>query len=567
MTDDKPDSGIKSFGVGFGPAPSASAIQPPPPYRVLIAGDFGIAEDGNVHDLAGSDVADLLDDLRPSIPVSVDNLLGSHPSTVTETFVLSSTKDLRPETLLSRFAHYREAKAALDGGTAGQLDSQGQTFDLLAVAVRAGTPGQTPPQPSPTPSSSGDSDDDLLKMLSSTSLSGERITPETPTNAAKSAVNAFISESVTPHHDRSTGPAAGALDMLTAQGKACLGDARLAQILENWASLRLFMKETAGEVRPHVHLLQVSDDSDENSVGDRLAGDTGALLHELYDVILLANRQGLGNDRIGVLKRVAAIAHEFDTIALASAEIAPGGHDPSEIAALDNPEPVFEEPGFEAFAGLRAHESARHLALFWNDALLRGETDTAPALMAPAAWVGLILIVQKIVASGWPVLPAGDRRDFDDLDTATITVRGREMAIATRALLAPDGAAGLARIGLAGLCADPDRTSVFFAHTPVFARASGGDRYRPVSNALSLARLNMLLQDVLMEHLDRSRPIESVADAIRNAFADMSRALAGNPTFTVDPTTGEDGRPLLAIAVHMPEGVADGRSFTFQIPF
>src|SRR4029453_12852404 len=81
--DDDKQSGIRSFSCALGPAPPEAprATRPAPPYRLLIAGDFGIAEEGRRLPLSG-DLAELLGEARPVVEVSAQNLLGSFPVTL-----------------------------------------------------------------------------------------------------------------------------------------------------------------------------------------------------------------------------------------------------------------------------------------------------------------------------------------------------------------------------------------------------------------------------------------------------------------------------------------------------
>ena len=567
MSDDKADTGIKTFSVGFTSAPKPEEISSAPRYRILIVGDFGVDNDRSTHRIAGRDVSELLAELRPTFAIAYANRLGTLPARLSEAVSLAALKDLRADKLLAQFSHFVEAKDAAHGGELEGLRSKGQVFDTLCAAASSRS---TPAPPSartetlpPVGREDDDGADDLDRLFSMVDAPDDK-SPAGDTAAA--AVQAFLSDAVGSASLKPTQsePVQSVTSLLDQQAAAILSDPRLCHVIENWLSLRLFLNETNGDKRPDVDLLHVPFGATAEEIGSVLAGENGALAHELYDLVFFANRQNLGNDVADRLRAVADAAAAFDGFALVTLDAEIAGQTPEGLASYETPQSLFEAPGFETFNSIRIQQRSEHMALFWNDALLHAQEGTVPARLIPSAWIALIMIVGQQMATGWPALPANTRIELSDLDLTIGTSGGRDVAHATRVVAKPDSAAGLAAAGIAALCGENNKPSVYFSHTPTVRAAQVGGRYRPITARLVLARLNTLLQGVLMEHLDREATADDAAAELRIQFAALSKSLVHHPQFNVSAVLRRPWRHL-----HRDGGVhadRDSRRSGFLVP-
>jgi hypothetical protein len=547
---DKP-SGISSFSVGFGTSAAGErrALPPAPPYRLLVAGDFGFAEEGERRSFAG-DLAELIETARPGLEVTVGNRLGSLPASVSATIAIRSLADLRPAALLGQFGHHRDAAEALRRGD-GALEAAGQRYDRLA-AMSSGAGAAPPPD---------DQGDDLSSLLKTS----RRARPEDNTPAG--LVASFIAENLTP----ATGTAAArqapadAGGLLQEQALAFLSDRRLGQILENWAGLRLLV-DTVGKARAiEITVLQVSAGADAEAAGEHLAGDNGAMHEELYDLLLFANRCAATAAGTDLLKALGEAADAFDIVALVTLEPDFARVPPDRLAGMDAPHHTLSGPGFEAFNALRAQAVARRLGIFWNDVLAQEETPDSPALFIPAAWAAAAIALRSAAGSGWPVLGAGNG-ELSGFPVATHLLRGREVAVATRALLSAESAAGLASAGIATLGGRADRDSVTIARAPLYASFKTNNPQPPtLDDQMVLARISQLLQSVLPAVLGEAGSAEQKAELLQARFADLAGTIPQSPRFNV-MAADEGGKPLLDIAVMLPEGLVARNRLEFQIP-
>jgi hypothetical protein len=548
--EDRP-SGISSFSVGFGTAPGEErqALRPAPPYRLLIAGDFGFADEGERRPFGG-DLAELIDSAAPTLEVTVENRLGSFPATVSETVALRSLAELRPAALLRQFGHHREAADALQRGD-GALEAAGQRYDRLAAA--SASAGTAPP--------AGGGEDDLSAML----RTSRRARPED--NSPAGLVSSFIAENLTPGGDAPSArkTPAGAAGLLADQALAFLSDRRLSQILENWTGLRVLLDAVGRERDIQITLLQVAAGSGAEAVREHLAGDSGALHEELYDLLLFANRCPATAPGTDLLKALGEAADEFDIVALVTLEPDFARVPADRLGGMDAPHHALSAAGFEAFTALRAQAVARRLGIFWNDVLAQEGTAGTPALYVPAAWIAAALALRATAATGWPV-PAAAGGELSGFPVTTHMLRGREVAAATRALLSGESAAGLASAGIATLTGRVDRDGVAIARAPLYASFKTNNPQPPtLDDQLVLARISQLLQSVLPGVLGETASPEQKAEMLQARFADLAAAIPHSPRFNV-MATEEGGKPLLDIAVLLPEGLVARNRLEFQIP-
>ncbi|WP_370201125.1 hypothetical protein, partial [Roseibium sp.] len=126
--------GIASFSIGLGnKGHGAVPIKPAPPFRVLIAGDFGLAATGVAFNITGQDVEEILEQKTPSFSVSAANMLGSHPPELEEKVSFARLKDLHPTKLLRGFRFVRDLEAA--SGDQEQLAVHDQRYDKIGKSA------------------------------------------------------------------------------------------------------------------------------------------------------------------------------------------------------------------------------------------------------------------------------------------------------------------------------------------------------------------------------------------------------------------------------------------------
>lgn len=568
---DQKESGIKSVSVGLGSGPRQrpDEVPPVPFYRVLLAGDFGINDDGICHELAGRDLADLLSDLCPEFTIEVENLLGSHPSRLSETISLEKPRHLRPENLLPRMTSQTDAREAVDRNDPAFLERFGQRYNSLLQLLAHPSAGSVSADETRagTPSGEGDPSepsDDIDRLLSMVAIpAGKAIA--TP---AKSVLESFIENNVVRRSeagkstDRSSAELAG--ELLLHQAGEFFSEPRCRQVLENWLGLRLLLGNTRGEGAPTFSLLQIDLDADADTISQKLAGREGALPLELYDLIIFANRCALKNEGISKLKALASAAHEFDTLALAT--LTPDFSDiPAEqLAAMDAPHQCVDRIGFEAFQSLRNQEAAHHLGLLWNDGLIRAVSTESPEYFVPAGWIAVTMISQHLIKTGWPALPPNMRIDLDALEVHSKKIGGRELADAVRATLASESAASLASIGISALAGQENRANVYFPFATLNAGGTG-DESRPITDGMVLARINCLLQSVLMESLDANQPLTSIVQALDKGLSEVTAAYSDRVQFDVSSGTADDGGPVIEISAHVARDIAAQQIFEFKV--
>lgn len=558
--DDDKTSGIKTVSVGFGSAPSSArqAIRPAPPYRVLIAGDFGLSEGDGSLPVAGRDLAELLADTRPRVAVTAANVLGSFPATVSETVELTALGDLRPRTLIGQLGHHSRAAEAAGSGNERFLAEAGQLYDRLVAKLPGQQGGTASTSASSTDEAGGDGLDSLFGMIAMESRKPD------PGDSPADRVSAFIFENIAPNRSTaapSMGSAAEAL--LDAQALAFLSDDRLRQVLENWYGLRLLLEARSRAVE--ITLLQVTVGTESETLLQRLAGSDGALQEDLFDILVLANRCSAMSAGAEMLKAVAEAADAFDTIALASLEADFALLPADRLAAMDAPQHAVDAAGFEVFKALRARDHANRLGLFWNDALAVEASSLNPELYIPAAWIAAALVLRNVAQTGWPGLRASAGDELGGFAVTAKTLGGREVATATRVQATDESAAGLAGFGISTLNGRIDRDSVHFARAPLFS-AKGVAAKETINDHLVLARINQLLQAELPAVLNSDASAQAKADSLGARFDALAEAFAVSPVFTVTTAKGQDGEALLDISVRLPQGVADRGRFGFQIP-
>jgi len=582
MGDDKdqPTSGIKTYSVGFGETPAQSrSTLPPPAYRVLIAGDLGTKETG-LCEITGQDISELLKRFKPELTVEARNILGSMPAMLSETIALDHQRDLRPANLLKKMAFAADARAAAKSGTL-QSDKRFDKIDAsapssLAAAAQARTdqdPSQAAPPP-PSASAGGNpasEDGDLDRLFSMVETPAKPDHKSGQDEQAKQLLNAYIAQSVsssTPGADTSGKTDTTGLDAaLASQAAVFLDHPRFSAIYDNWQGLKVLLANMPADAEIRLFFVQFAKDADPDEVDALLSGPDGPFSSAAFDVVLYANRCALSGPGVGVLKKIARSAEENAVCAITSLEPDFAGLPAEDLAWKDAPHQALESDAFSVYRGLRQSSAGGNLALFWNDACVRPLGDGFPALFVPAAWIAVLAVLVGEAEHQWPRLATGIRFSFDHLDLLEHGEKHHTVASVGRAHVAPQAAEGLASAGISCLEGQANRSNVFFRSVPVLREVAADEEEGrgSVNHALTVARLNTLLQLAFVAAPPDAENAEASAEAIGRYLSDLSDALQGSVTFSVEKEIGETGGAILNIDAHARLSGASTKEFGFAI--
>ncbi|GGB45879.1 hypothetical protein GCM10011316_17490 [Roseibium aquae] len=568
-------SGIKSFtvGLGDGTAP-ARAVLPPPPYRVLIIGDLASPETG-LCEISGLDLSELMARLAPELTIEAENHLGSMPVHLSETLRLTQPRDLRPAHLLKTMSFAADARAADRSGnlrTDTRFDRIGAAAgDTPAPGVPVHqSPAGSPPLPSGNPAPPDSGDDDLDRLFSMVDPPAQSTEKGPDQNAAKNLLNAYIASTATssPAAPRHSGDRSSTLEAaLIHQAGLFLDQPRFKTVYGNWQGLKILLSNLPETSQVRLFFYQLDRTAGSEAAHDRLSDPDGPFADAAFDLVLFANPVDLTGPSAGLIKTITRLAEENATCALTSLEPDFSGVPAGALAAMDAPHQTLEGEAFAAYRGLRQETAGGHLALVWNDACVRSAEDGFPALFAPAAWIGLLAVLAGQASHQWPLLPTGVRFSFDNLELLEHPHSKGVVASIGRAHLAPGTAESLASAGICCLEGQANRANVFFRAAPVLKSVSAGeeDGRGSLNHALTLARLNTVLQLAFVAAPpDRDNP-DSSATALADALADLCASLGGGVSFRVHHETDETGADGLAVDAHVAQGGSTTKEFGFFI--
>lgn len=574
---DENKGGIASFSIGLGNSgPQAVPVSPAPPFRVLIAGDFGLPAAGAALNITGLDVAEILEPNAPAFSATVDNLLGSHPAQLEEEIRFASLKDLRPSTIRSRFRFVQDLETA--AGDLDRLAASGQRYDKVASALRANTSSSfKSDDASPLPSyddgpqdqkEQGASTDGLDSLFSMIDMSGGKDEPKDSSSLAKAAVDAFIQDTL--REEGGTQPATSAsaetmpgADLQAAQSDLFFASGKLSAVLRNWHSLKLLLSELETGLPLELQLLQLDHDLDADGLAGLLDGPSGALQAELYDIVLFADLMGLSGLGGAKVKALTSACADSDTVGLVNLMPDFAAMPGEDLGALDAAHQFLDKPGFEGFEGLRESEQASHLALFWNEARLSAAGNGYPAMFAAGAWVALAMILTQLESEAFPKLPVGTPVDFDALEVAEGKSMGRVVATAARFVTGHGLAPSLGQCGINVLEGVANRTDLVFRRGVTVK--PGKEGRGSLDQALLVSRLFSLFQEALGGAIVGGQSAEDRVAAVTRNLDDLSTALSGQVDFEVQRMNVED-QDLIGVSAVIRSGWATGQQHSFYLP-
>ncbi|WP_269584534.1 hypothetical protein [Roseibium sp. Sym1] len=573
---DENKGGIASFSIGLGKeGPQSTPVSPAPPFRVLIAGDFGLASRGAALNITGLDTAEILEPNKPAFSVTAENLLGSHPSAIEESISFSSLKDLRPARILSGFRFVQDLDAA--GEDPDRLAAQGQRYDkaleTLRSAGRPAAPETSEPLPdydSGAPKPEGGGTDGLDSLFSMIDMTGDKSEPSgsSSSSKAKAAVDAFIQNTLREEKATYSKPAAAeaaspVAALKAAQAALFFSQGKLHTVLQNWHSLKLLLSELETGLPLELYLLQIDCDLDRESLSDLLGGPSGALQAELYDIVLFANQTGVASADAEKVKVLAGECADSDTVGLLNLAAEFAGVPGEKVGGLEAAHQLLDEPGFETFQGLRESDRASHVALFWNEARLSAAGEGFPALFAPGAWIALAQILHQLGSEVFPRLPVGTPVDFDALEVAEASSMGRVVATATRFLAGHGLAPSLAQCGINVLEGVANRTDLVFRRGVTVK--PGKEGRGSLDQALLVSRLFSLFQEALGGAVTAGQSAEERESAVTRHLDELSRSLSGQVVFEVRRVDAED-QDLIGVSAVVRAGWAAGQQHAFYLP-
>jgi hypothetical protein len=583
--DDETPTGIKSFSVGLGDGtPLPQDRQPPPPYRVLIFGDFATSVAGLL-EITGKDISELISELSPALTVEAQNILGTLPATLIEDVSFKRPRDFKPAAVSKALEFRTTIKTAMAMGSVSGLADHGQRFDLLLDAAKSSSANAAPemtasgdaapkPQTSASPSSDSKSDEDdgldgLFSMVEPPKRSADS---EATQDLAKHAVQAFLSQTSSGEPRKSApptpAPAGGGASfnaMIEDQAALVIKDHRLHQVLENWLALRMLLAELPRESSIRLFLVQVSATAAIEDVLASLEEPEGALAHAAFDVVLAANESSLAKDGASGFKRLATVAVDNATCLLGTLTPDFAGESADTVGSRDTPHQMLDQIGFEQFASLRQSPASSSLALFWNKGRLIADDDGPADVGLPASWVALLSILHAQAANGWPDFGAGKKLSIDQLETAEHTTTGKPVADSVMTFVSQDSALSLASAGINVLRGQANRAEVYFAGSRTVSASKSDEPDAGVARALSMARLNTLLQVAFSTAPSGSKTAEESANNLQARLDEISDALFNAVQFSVSAARSEEDEDVLDIDATLTGSARGDRHFGFRI--
>ena len=577
---DENKGGISSFSIGLGDGtPQAVPVSPPPPFRVLIAGDFGLPSNRGLLNITGLDVAEVLEENQPEFDVQSANGLGSHPAELEEHLAFSKVKDLRPATIAGNFKFQREIAAAKVDPD--ELEAYGQRYDKLLARLRAGTATTAEQTDTPRPSAGSTASDDassgsgmgeavdgLDALFSMVNTPDKADKPSGNSEIAKAAVDAFVRKTlreesqdfVKPPPAKKSSPQS---ELADAQSRAFFAAPKLHTVMENWHGLKLLLSELSLSLPFELHLMQLDHDLAPDALADLIGGYDGALQAELYDVVLFANRTAVSGQDAECVKVITRECAESDTVGLIALQSDFSGVPGEELADMEAAHQLLEEPGFESFQGLRGTDAASHVSLFWNDARLSSEEPAYPAVFASAAWIALSRVIAQLANEVFPHLPVGVPADFDALEVEESVTMGRNVATAVRFHAGPGAAPSLAQCGINVLEGVANRTSLVFRRGVTLQ--PGKEGRGSLDQALLVSRLFSLFQEALGGALSPGQTADARVAAVADSLGKLSASLTGQVSFQVKRVQVED-QDLINVTASVLGGWASGQTHSFYLP-
>lgn len=536
------------------------------PLRLLVAGRFGL-EPGRLHRLDPGGVEALLDRTRPRLALRVDDLLRADGTALTVDLVFGHRRDFEPGAV---------ARAVPD--LAALLDAAPKVAPNAAAAP---TPAAAPPADRPA---EGSGDDALDRLLGMVDVPGTPAGPSAPDAAdpARAAVSGFIAGITR----RPAGkPASGAPDhsvegRLATQLAAIVGHPEFQALERSWGALRFLVRRVERGSALAIDVAEAGDDGLGELLEPLVPEDDPDPAGPVRIVVDLGDYDASDRD-VGRLRRLAAFGASRRAVVLANAGIGfAGDGGPEALAAMHDPETLFEDARYAAWRTLRDDGDAGWLGLCLTRVALRdagdGQRDKQlrfgrPARIGRPLEVGAApavaaLFAASAAATDWPcAVGTAVQPVVDNLVLVEDPAGGFHGPI--RPVPAARAADSLAAAGLIALVAERGRDTARLLRVPSVRRPSGRQ------DGAEVSLITRLFQAQVVHGLQWNSDRLFVGDdhvTIRGRVEAYLAALVSSTgpgaAAEVRLDRDDDDAPVLVIHVRSGSVAAPGAAMAFDVP-
>lgn len=544
------------------------------PLRLLVAGRFGLAP-GRLHRLDSGGVEALLDRTRPRLALRVQDLLRADGTALTVELAFGHRRDFEPGAVaraVPELARLLDAPTGADRASAGPAAPMRPAAAPGALPAAGGAPADGP------------GDDALDRLLGMVDVPGTPAGPSAPEPAdpARAAVSGFIAGITR----RPAGkPAAGAPDetvegRLAAQIAAIVGHPEFQALERGWGALRFLVRRVERGNALAIDVVEAGDDGLAELLEPLVPEDDPDPAGPVRIVVDLGDHDASDRD-VGRLRRLAAFGASRRAVILANAGIGfAGDGGPEALAAMHDPETLFEDARYAAWRTLRDDGDAGWLGLCLTRLALRdagdGQRDKGLRLARPArigrpldvgaAPAVAALFAGAAAATDWPCAVGTTVQPVVD---NLVLVEGRADGFDGPIRPAPSARAAdsLASAGLIALVAERGRDTARLLRVPSVRRPPGRQDSAEVSLITRLFQAQVVhgLQwnaDRLFngdDHATTRRRVEAYLAALVSSTGPGAAA-------EVRIDRDDDDTPVLAIHVRSGSAAAPGAAMAFDIP-
>jgi len=530
------------------------------PLRLLVAGRFGLAP-GRLHRLDAGGVEALLDRTRPRLALRVDDLLRADGTALTVELAFAHRRDFEP------------------GAVARAVPELARLLDTPSPATSAAPAAATAAAAPAVAEGSGD--DALDRLLGMVDAPGAGSVAE-PVDPARAAVSGFIAGiSRRPAAARSAeGPDASVEDRLAAQIAAIIGHPEFQALERGWAALRFLLRRIERGGTLTIDVAETGEEDVAATLEPLVPEDDPDPAGPVRIVVDLGDYGGSDRD-IGRLRRLAGFGAARRAVVLANAAVAfSGDGGPEAVAAMHDPETLFDAAPYAAWRTLRDDADAAWLGLCLTRVALRdagdGQRDKALRFARPyrigqpldagAAPAVAALFASAAAATDWPcAVGTAVQPVVDNLTLVEAAGDGFDGPI--RPAPSARAADSLAAAGLIVLVAERGRDTARLLRVPSVRRPPTRDDAAEVSLITRLFQAQVVhgLQwnaDRLFAGDDHA----TVRDRVEAYLAALVSATGPGAAAEVRVDRDDDDTPILVIHVRSGARAAPGAAMAFDIP-
>jgi len=598
--------GASSTGAVSGPSQSIQRLAiRRVPFRIVAVGSFGLPL-GRIHSLEADDLDEVLKRHRPKLDIAVDNRLTAGGGRLSASLSFTSLRDFNARAIADQVPEVARALEAARtlraGGSAAEIlaDLPDTPSEPAASPTDRSDTGPTPSAPAPAPApaakttakNTGKTGDDTLDRIFDLVDGGAAPSqPETKpedTGAAARAVSSFIGSMGRRSSAETSGSNGEALRRLEAAIAAQLGEIldhpEVRALEQAWRGLRFLMRRADRRADVFVDLINAS----KQDAGETLRGllvDAAGDLPAGFGLILSLHDHGSGPGDIAALQALTEVAAEIQVPVLASAAPDfPKASEGTDIAALRDPETLFDTDAHQPWRSLRAKPVSRWLGVVFNRFQLREAVDlgadrafgfsgAGPAgtmLEAGGALAVAALVAESQRDSGWPTDLTGGDRVLDGLPLYPAVGPNRSVS-AVAATLRADAAGSFANAGLIALVGHADRDLVRIVRTPSAhkpGRSDGMDtpEHETIAYRLLLSRIIRLIEgnaDILFTPASSEERARTMQAFLSDRLISTGPGAEATVSLISDPDSGD---PMMDITLTTGRGILGGVTVRLDLP-